>query len=639
MPYPVLRLESVWEPAATPGGKFTFTLANVSGARLEGFTLAYSSLTRTQKDHTCENATLKRVIANFHEYAPPAGTIIEDGETWTFTVEGLNRPARHITDGAKSAYVALADGSTRPVAVGDLILKGATATPPAPRLPEGRLDQPLFMLPWPNRCEISETQAAPVALFAAEGANRDARGAINDIAALSDRLFPELATPFSLVPVEGGLPIAFNSNATLAEEGYRIDFSTGGVSVTSSTDAGCRYALVTLAQLLHGTRIDAERFSFPLAGTIEDAPRYGWRGCHLDVSRHFYPVADVARFLDILAWNKLNIFHWHLSDDEGWRLEIDAYPELTDIGAKRGHAEALMPQLGSTAETYGGYYTKDEVRGLITHAAALNIEIVPEIDIPGHCTAVLKSLPDLVDGQEAPDSYHSVQGYPNNALNPAIEDTYTFLDTVLGEIAELFPSDYIHIGGDEVADGSWLASPLAKGLMAREGLNGTFDLQAYLLKRVKAMLTARGKKMSGWDEVSHGGGVDPDGTLLMAWQKPENGVMLAEQGYEVVMTPGQAYYLDMVQAEDWLEPGASWAGTVPVEHSYTYEAAGAFPPELSDKLKGVQACIWTENLFNHGLFNRLVFPRLSAVAEAGWTETSNKAWLRFAALAPLMPML
>ncbi|MCD7059135.1 beta-N-acetylhexosaminidase [Pelagibacterium xiamenense] len=639
MPYPALRLESQWEPAATPGGRFTFTLANFTGATLENFTLAYSSLTRTQKDHTCENATLKQVIANFHEYAPPPGTAIPDGEAWTFTVEGLNRPAKHITDGAKSAYVARADGSTLPVVVGDLVLRGAKATPPAPRLPEGRLDQPLFMLPWPNGVTISETRPAPVALYCAEGTNRAARAALHDIAALSDRLFPELATPFSLVPVEGGLPIAFGVDESLPEEGYRVEFGADGVALASSTDAGCRYALITLAQLIYGARADTARFAFPAAGTIEDAPRYGWRGSHLDVSRHFYPIADVARFIDILAWNKLNIFHWHLSDDEGWRLEIDAYPQLTDIGAKRGHAEALVPQLGSAAEPYGGYYTKNEVRDLIAHAAALNIEIVPEIDIPGHCTAVLKALPDLADGQEAPDSYHSVQGYPNNALNPAIEDTYTFLETVLGEIAELFPSDYIHIGGDEVADGSWLASPLAKGLMAREGLEGTFGLQAYLLGKVKTMLTARGKKMSGWDEVSHGGGVDPEGTLLMAWQKPENGVMLAEQGYEVVMTPGQAYYLDMVQAEAWLEPGASWAGTVPVEHSYTYEAAGEFPAELAGKLKGVQACIWTENLFNHGLFNRLVFPRLSAVAEAGWTHTSNKAWPRFAALAPLMPLL
>lgn len=633
------RLESVWEADDSESGKFTFTLINFSDQSLEEFSLAYTSLTRTLKQHVCKNARLIRKLANFHEYTSPEGLALEPGDSWSFSVEGLSRPPRHITDGAKAAYIAFADGTTMPVVCGDLILKGRKATTAAPRLPTGKLGEPLFMLPWPKAVNITKTDAAPVALYAAEDTDLDARAALHDISTLADRLFPHLPSPLALVPVTGGLPVTFTKEMDLPEEAYRITFENDGAFIASSTGKGCRYALITLAQLLFGTRTDGERFQFPKTGTIEDEPRYGWRGSHLDVSRHFYPVADVARFIDILAWQKLNIFHWHLSDDEGWRLEIDAYPELTKIGSKRGHHESMVAQLGSAAETYAGHYTKDDVRKLIAHAQAINVEIVPEIDIPGHCTCVLHSLPQLCDEQETPDSYHSVQGYPNNALNPAMPATYTFLETMLGEVADLFPSTYIHIGGDEVADGSWLASPHAKKLMQEEGLSSTADLQAYLLGKVKTMLTARGKKLAGWDEVSHGGGVDPNGTLLMAWQKPENGLILAKEGYDVVMTPAQAYYLDIAQAEDWLEPGASWAGTVPVQHSYEYEAASEFPPELADRLKGVQACIWSENLINHRLFNRLVFPRLSAVAEAGWTPKADKSWQRFAALAPFMPML
>jgi hexosaminidase len=210
---------------------------------------------------------------------------------------------------------------------------------------------------------------------------------------------------------------------------------------------------------------------------------------------------------------------------------------------------------------------------------------------------------------------------------------------VFDEMVTLFPSGYIHIGGDEVAHGAWLASPLCKALMQREGLDGTAELQSYFLKRVKAMLAARGRKLAGWNEVSHGGGVEREGTLLMAWEKPEVGIALAREGYDVVMTPGQAYYLDMAQAEAWAEPGAGWAGFTPPEKTYAYEAEGELPDSLKDRMRGIQACIWSENFVSRAYFNRLVFPRLPAIAEAAWTAPERKDWLRFAAIVRMWPML
>jgi hexosaminidase len=347
----------------------------------------------------------------------------------------------------------------------------------------------------------------------------------------------------------------------------------------------------------------------------------------------------VLRLIDILAWYKMNVFHWHLTDDEAWRFEVRAYPQLTTVGVMRGPDEPMLPQLGNAAEPVGGFYTQADVAAIIAHASELNVEVVPEVDIPGHSTAILAALPELVDGQEAPDSYRSVQGFPNNALNPAIEETYVFLGKVFDEMVELFPSKLIHIGGDEVADNTWMASPLARKLMEKEGLDGTFGLQSHFMKRIQKMLADRGRSMAGWDEVSHGGGVDPDGTLLMAWRAPEVGVELAKEGYDVVMTPGQAYYLDMVQDEAWQEPGASWAGTVPPHHTYHYEAVGDFPEDLKPRLRGVQACIWTEHFLNRDYFNHLVFPRLPAVAEAAWTPRERKDWDRFSALVRLSPTL
>lgn len=633
------RLEASWQPDGGPFGRFTFTLFNVSGSPLSGFKLVYTSLTRVIDPKACDNAVFLRRNANFHEFAPPEGLTVENGGSWTFTVSGLHRNARHCTDGAKSAYLTLADGRHVPVAVSDLLLENSVSEPSPERLPEGKLDQPYALQPWPAALDLEAGQGFPVVLNPATGAGQDDIAAVDTVLSMFHRLFPAGHAPFSLAASAQGRPLVFAADTGLAAEAYRLDFSESEIRLSSGGSAGRQYGLTSLAQLLDGARNHPGKFRFPARGTIADAPRYGWRGCHLDVSRQFYPAADVARLIDILAWFKLNVFHWHLTDDEAWRLEIKAFPELTTLGVLRGPDEPLLPQLGNGAESVGGFYSQDDVKAIVAQAAALHVDVVPEIDIPGHSTATLVALPDLTDGQEAPESYHSVQGYPNNALNPAVPFTYEFLEKVFDEMVALFPSQYIHIGGDEVAKGSWLASPLAKKLMEQEGISGTFALQSYFLRRVKQMLTARGRKLAGWNEVAHGGGVSTEDTLLMAWERPEVGIELAREGYDVVMTPGQAYYLDMAQADAWQEPGASWAGTATPAHTYGYEAEGEFPEELKSRLRGVQACIWCEHFLSRGYFNRLVFPRLPAIAEAAWTPRVAKDWQRFAAIAPLSPNL
>ncbi|RKE83510.1 family 20 glycosylhydrolase [Rhizobium sp. AG855] len=634
------RLENAWHPVEGDDcGAFVFTLVNLSDVALVDFKLAYTSLTRVKdtQEPIVENAVFLKRNANFHQFAPPAGFVLEPGAAWTFRVGGLWRAAKHRTDGAKSAYLTLPTGQHAAVAVADLMLGGGNSAPPPPLLPEGHVTQPFAMLPWPASAELVAGEGFPVALYPAGGASLVELRAVENVLRLFCRLFAVGHAPLSLAPVHQGRSISFRADDSLGASAYQLAFAADGITLAYGDVAGLQYALTLLAQMLHGARTQPGTFRFPVSGSIADQPRYDWRGCHLDVSRQFYPVSDVKRLIDILAWFRMNTFHWHLSDDEAWRLEIRAFPQLTTIGVLRGPDEPLLPQLGNGAEPVGGFYAQDEVRDIVAHAAALQVEVVPEIDIPGHSTAMLVALPELVDGQEAPDSYRSVQGYPNNALNPAIEYTYEVLGKVFDEMVELFPSSLIHIGGDEVAANTWMASPLARKLMEQEGIEGTFGLQSYFMKRIQKMLAERGRKLAGWDEVSHGGGVDPDGTLLMAWQKPEVGLDLARQGYDVVMTPGQAYYLDMVQDESFQEPGGSWAGTVPPKHTYTYEAVAEFPAELAPRMRGVQACIWSEHFLTRDYFNHLVFPRLPAIAEAAWTPKDNKDWLRFAAIVRLSP--
>lgn len=640
MSTPKFRLEATWVDHGEEPAKMKLALTNLSGADLKNFRLSYTGLMRVKANVKVENATFVQRFANFHQFDPLENTVIADGETWEFTVQNLTSNAQHRMDGPKSGYVTLEDGSHVDVDAGDLQIEGRPSEFAGNLVPEGKLTDPIAVVPWPNHVAVGDFDTPPVVLCAAEGTSADEKRAINTVAALAKRLKHELPDRLRLTNVPGGRKLTLVNNAALASEAYELSFAKDEVVLTYGDKAGLNYGLITLSHMMDGAKAEPTKFKFPTSGEIKDAPRYEWRGSHLDVSRQFYPTDAVSRFIDILAWNKLNKFHWHLSDDEGWRVEIKGYPNLTKDGAVMGEGHAMPAQLGAGHESTGGFYTQEEIKELIIHGQALNVEIMPELDIPGHCNAVLAAYPELRDPEEPDDNYRSIQGYPNNAINPGIPATYKFIETVMEEISELFPSKYIHVGGDEVDENSWLQSPAAQKVMNEERLNGTMQLQAHFLGKVQKSIRKKGKIVGGWDEVSHGGGIDKEGgTLLFAWQKPEVGLELAEQGYDVVMTPGQAYYLDMAQSPVWQESGAFWAGYASPEKTYTYEAAGEFPDHLKGRLKGVQACIWSEHLISRQVFNHQVFPRLNAIAEAGWTEKENKDWPRFAAQCKMLPRL
>ncbi len=632
-----LFLENSWTPAPGGEGLWTVTLHNLSDETITGFTLSLTTITRIMPLHEITNMRLLRRVANFHECAPPEGLTLSPGDSWRFSASGLNRRPFHRNDAAKTAWVTLASGERRTVQTGDLTLTHEPPSLPPPRLPEGRLTLPFALLPWPNRID-AEPGDAPVMLHVEPDAKLADKRLALTVDALHARLFPAARHLFQLSPIAGSRELRFAEDNSIPPEGYRLDFSES-ITLFSSAEPGRRHGLISLAHMLHGA-FSNPAFRFPASGIIADSPRYGWRGSHLDVSRHFWTHEEVRRFIDILAWHKMNLFHWHLTDDEGWRAEIRAYPQLTDAGATRGaDRPGMLPQLGDGAQDRGGYYTQDQMRAVVAHAGALGVEVMPEIETPGHAACVLAALPFLTDPDEEPGSYAPVQGYPNNAWNPGIPETFEVLEAIIGELAAIFPSRLFHIGGDEVAGNAWMASPMARALMQREGLAGTFELQSWFAGRVKKLLGRHGKIMVGWNELAHGGGVDPRDTVLMAWENPDVGIELAQQGYDVVMTPGQAYYMDMVQGPDWLENGVGWAGPVPPQQTYEYEAEGAFPEALRHRMRGIQACIWCEHFTTKAWFNDMVFPRLPAVAEAAWTEKTEKDWLRFAAQVRLHPTL
>jgi hexosaminidase len=660
----MLTLESVLDPAAEGQQPWlTLTLTNTSGTPLQDFVLALSGPGRIASASSFENARLVGVISNHTRLAPPPGFVLAPGGRWTIVASGPALSLRHWNDGTRAAYLVHADGEVQSVAALPLRTSGdnaplrrGTAVKPIPRDGGGA---PVSITPWPLEVHVTGHRGTVPGLdLVAQGAT--AARAARTFESLTGALFPgeALVRPQS----EGGLPVILAEGPGFAAEAYRIGFGAESVTVTASHETGLLYGLITLGQILRGALRAPGHFSFPQSGIIVDSPRFGFRGMHLDVARQFFAGSEVRQLLRVMAWNKLNRFHWHLSDDEAWRIEINALPQLTAIGAWRGEGLAIPPLLGTGPERTGGYYTQTTVREIVSEALDLGIETIPEIDIPGHCYAMLAALPHLRDPAEQA-GYESVQRFAENCLNPAREIVFDTLGTIFDELVALFPHRVIHIGADEVPLGAWSGSPEALALLEQVGSKAMADahrtrlgqptshhadaiensptalLQGLFLKRISEMLHTRGARLGGWEEAAHGDVIDKESAYLVGWRNVEIAATLAEQGYDLVVSPGQRFYLDMSQSTAFSEPGASWAGWSGPQETYEFEPARRWSAAALSHLLGVQACIWTESMAERALFDRLVFPRLSAIAEVGWTAPERKQFRRFAAAASLMPNL
>jgi hexosaminidase len=631
-----LLLSSDFAPA--PNGVLTLRLHN-GGAALEGFKLAFNGMFGIEAEAEIAGGALVERLSYHHVIAPPAGFVLAPGAIWTVTARRIatdptTKVPTHYTYGPRSAYLILADGAAQAIAVAPMTRDGvagtpARAQPPVTALPSG--EPPFAVIPHPRSVRVAGARDADSPLTLVEGP-ADAREAFGAVKDLATRLFGGAQPLFA----ETGTRCAART-APMADEAYRITFAPEAITIFAAGHAGFVYAFVTLGQMLRGARVRPAQFVLPLNGEIEDAPRFGWRGTLFDLSRRVYRIDALHRAADILAWHKLNRLHLHLTDDEGWRLEIPEYPELGEVAGWRGHGLALPPLFGSPATRHGAVYSHAEIARLVAHAASLGIVAVPEIDVPGHSFATLCALPRLKDPDEV-GVYRDVHHYANNALNPGVAATYDFLETVFGTVADLFPSPLIHIGGDEVAKGAWLGSPLARKLMQQHSWTETPQLQSHFLQRVQAMVTALGRETGAWEEAAQGGGIDAKRSCLFAWTGAESGLALAKAGYDVVLMPGTRYYLDMAQGADWWEPGASWAGTVSLDLTYAYEPGGDWPVELRPRLRGIEAALWGEPLGEEpGLIEYLLFPRLSAVAETAWTPPERKSFSRFLAMHDLIP--
>lgn len=414
---------------------------------------------------------------------------------------------------------------------------------------------------------------------------------------------------------------------TQGNEGYILDITPKKIRITASGAAGLFYALQSLGQLLPGGTPTGA--SIPCA-YIVDYPRYAYRGMHLDVSRHFFDVTFIKHYLDLLAENKINVFHWHITDSHGWRLEIKKYPKLTSVGAWRADRTGIpmtlaQPTAAGELPTYGGFYTQEQVKEIVQYAAKKFITIIPEIEMPGHCEAALVSYPQLQDlGNPIPLLMPT--GYAGDLKHNfciGYDSTYIFLQDVLDEVMKLFPSKYIHIGGDEVRGEPWLGCPRCRKL----GLKTSRELQAYFTHRIDSFVNSRGRKIIGWDEILEAQ-LQPGGAV-MSWHGDVGVRAGAAKGLDVVMAPYHNTYFDFYQSAPALEPDITYAG-LPLDTVYAFEPvpAGVSAAEAAHIIGG-EACLWTENIPTPERVEYMLLPRLLALAEVLWTPRDRKDYVRF----------
>lgn len=419
----------------------------------------------------------------------------------------------------------------------------------------------------------------------------------------------------------------------LEEEGYQLTVDEKRVLIQAPSVAGIFYGMQTLRQLLpveifSEAPVQDVRWAVPCVD-IKDIPRFKWRGMHLDVARHFMPVDFVKKYIDLIAIQKMNRLHLHLTDDQGWRIEIKKYPKLAEISAWReetlvGHYRDEPRKFDGNS--HGGFYTHDEIREMVSYAKERFVTIVPEIEMPGHGQAALAAYPEI-SCTGGPFKVSTFWGIRDEVYCAGNEKTYEFMENVLSEVLELFPGEYIHIGGDECPKDRWEKCPRCQARIGQEGLQDEHELQSYFVKRMEKYLAANNRRLIGWDEILEGG-LAPNATV-MSWRGEEGGIAAAREGHDVVMTPYGYTYFDYYQADPENEPLAI-GGFLPIDTVYSYDPV---PLELNDQQRhhilGVQGQVWTEYLSTPEKVEYMAFPRACAMAEIGWTPLEQKNFNEF----------
>ena len=423
---------------------------------------------------------------------------------------------------------------------------------------------------------------------------------------------------------KNGIQFLVDDKLSIPNDGYTLSIDKTGVIIKGNSPNGLRNGFQTLLQICSAK--DVKKGTIPYV-QIEDYPRFEWRGMMLDVSRQFFDKETVKNYIDWLAAHKMNVFHWHLTDDNGWRVEIKSMPDLTLKGGFRGPGEVLLPSYGSGNKRYGGYYTQEDIKEVVAYGLERGVSIMPEIEIPGHSRAVTASYPEI--GCVTEQETKSVQGEVKNVWCVGREENFEILDGIIKEFTAMFPFEYIHIAGDEVNRANWEQCPKCKAVMAKEGYTDTFQLQNYFFRRIEKIVEKYHRKSAGWNEIMKGGELSPK-TEIFAWQGISYGIESAKKGHPTIMIPGQYTYFDMAQSET--ERGHRWAAIIDTKRVYSFEPVPENDLSLDEQklIKGVQGALWSEYLDLPARFMEYQsYPRITALSEIAWSKKEDKNWKDF----------
>lgn len=415
------------------------------------------------------------------------------------------------------------------------------------------------------------------------------------------------------------------------KEGYVLTVTPQNVFIKGKTESGVFYGIQTLRKSIPPTKTGFEKIVLP-AGTIKDAPRFPYRGMHLDVGRHFFPVEFIKEYIDLLALHNMNTFHWHLTEDQGWRIEIKKYPKLTEIGSIRNRTVIGRNTDEYDNTPYGGFYTQEQAKEIVKYAQERYITVIPEVDLPGHMLAALAAYPDM-GCTGGPYEVCPRWGVFEDVLCIGNEKSMQFLEDVMAEIIEIFPSEYIHIGGDEAPRTRWEKCPKCQARIQSEGLKADKEhtaedrLQSYCMTRIENFLNSKGRRIIGWDEILEGD-VAPNATV-MSWRGSEGGIKAAQMGHDVIMTPNDFCYFDYYQAADPKDEPFGIGGYVPVEKVYSLEPTASLTEEQAKHILGAQANLWTEYIATPEHVEYMILPRMAALAEVQWTQPEKKDYKDF----------
>ena len=599
---------------------FCSSLINNSDESLESFMFCFSLLAPSK---AIENCSLVNSSGGYSELCHSEEFVLKPGEEWSFKYayeESRHKPMNHRWS-PQGCFLKKDNGDLVNLKMIDLDLERISSVAPIPNFSGDKFNYESFRLvPHPYSWIPSAGVCNLCSPINIAFDNHDViKSAYKSALELGNRLHLNLLSESTnVINKKATTSLKLKFQDLSEESSYKITITSDDVEIIAGDESGFYYALISLMQLSQSYH------QLVPCGSIFDKPRFSWRGQHLDTVRHFYAVDSLLRLLDLMSLFKLNKFHWHGVDDEAFRFKLDSYPEVATATAKRGNDLLVPPVFGSGYDATGGCYDKEDIDMIISRASANFIEVIPEFDLPGHNMALINLYPGMRDPEDSSNEV-SVQGYRENTLNPAMPQTNRVVESLIDDMCNLFPGEYIHLGGDEIAPGAWEQSPKVQALMNEHDLKNTKDVASWFINKLSKRVELNNKKTASWQEAEDGNHYDDKSDkLLFSWQNLESGFDLARQGYKVVLCPAEHIYFDMAQSRNYADRGANWAAVIPFESTVDWQIIPEDEPELEANIQGIQGHLWCETILEDSEMESMLCPRIIGLSESAWTCNENR---------------